>query len=285
MLAETPHAFVDSVADRVARAADRALLADINTKIEDLESTLAHLRTAKAPVQARLDAFRYPVLTLPVEIVSEIFTQFLPPYPLCPPLVGLSSPTLVTHICHSWREIALRTPALWRAVDLRRDEGNLLIDKQVSIAHIWLERSRSCPLSIEIGSEDELDVSPFIAAVVPHRARWEHLSVDLALSDLPLLSGPMPLLRSMLVTVQTFGPPTTVVSWLEAPLLRSATLTDVTAKAIRLPWAQLTSLTLHRVFPSQCVTVLQQTPNLVHCSRSLINYNTDVPTRVSLPYL
>ncbi|KAJ7186637.1 hypothetical protein C8R46DRAFT_980870, partial [Mycena filopes] len=235
MLAETPHAsFVDSVAARVARAADRALLADIDTKIQDLERTLSQLRTAKESAQARLDALRYPVLTLPVEIVSEIFTQILPPYPLCPPLVGLSSPTLVTRICHLWREIALRTPALWRAVDLRRDEDNLLIDKQVSIAHIWLERSRSCPLSIEIGSEDELDVSPFIAAVVPHRARWEQLSIDLALSDLPLLSGPMPLLRSILVTVQDLAPPTTVISWLEAPLLRSATLTDVTATAIRL---------------------------------------------------
>ncbi|KAJ7186642.1 hypothetical protein C8R46DRAFT_277224 [Mycena filopes] len=287
MLVETPHAFVDSVAAREARAVDRALLVDIEAQISNLERTLSQLRTAKELAQARLDAFKYPVLTLPVEIVSEIFTQILPPYPLCPRLVGLSSPTLVTHICHLWREIAFRTPALWRAVDLRLDEGDVFVDTQVSIANLWLQRSRSCPLSIKIHSELESDVSPLIATVVPHRARWEHLSVDLALSDLPLLSGSMPLLRSILLTVQSFTPPTTVVSLLPAPLLRSATLNDITAKAIRLPWVQLTSLTLHRVFPSECAPILQQTPYLVHCALTLFcdDPAADAPSQISLLHL
>ncbi|KAJ7186622.1 hypothetical protein C8R46DRAFT_879741 [Mycena filopes] len=110
------------VADREARAADRALLADIDTRIANLEQALAQLRTAKESAQARLDAFKYPVLTLPVDIVSEIFTQFLPAYPLCPPLIGFSSPTLMTYICRLWREIALSTPTLWRRSAYRSPE-------------------------------------------------------------------------------------------------------------------------------------------------------------------
>ncbi|KAJ7641164.1 hypothetical protein FB45DRAFT_712335, partial [Roridomyces roridus] len=57
-----------------------------------------------------------PVLTLPNEITSEIFVHFLPPYPVCPPMTGLDSPTSLTHICRQWREIALATPKLWRAI-------------------------------------------------------------------------------------------------------------------------------------------------------------------------
>ncbi|KAJ7705931.1 hypothetical protein B0H14DRAFT_2415857, partial [Mycena olivaceomarginata] len=53
-----------------------------------------------------------PVLTLPNEIISEIFVQFLPVYPLSSPSTGPFSPTLLTQICRRWREIALTTPLL-----------------------------------------------------------------------------------------------------------------------------------------------------------------------------
>ncbi|KAJ7145481.1 hypothetical protein C8R46DRAFT_549537 [Mycena filopes] len=286
MLAEPPHAFVDSVANRVARAADRTLLADIDTKIADLEHALAQLRTAKDSAQARLDAFKYPVLTLPVEIVSEIFTNFLPAYPLCPPLIGLFSPTLMTHICRLWREIALNTPTLWRAITLST-YYTIPTRTLVHIGHLWLERSRNCPLSMEIeGRGDVPDISPVIEAVAPHRARWEHLrlAVPELQTDLPLL-GPMPLLRSL--TVRELYLPNTAGSQLDAPLLRSANIDDATAQHILLPWAQLTSLTLHNVFASECTPILQQTPYLVHCSLHLWlpRVITDVPPQMSLPHL
>ncbi|KAJ7882301.1 hypothetical protein B0H13DRAFT_1629544, partial [Mycena leptocephala] len=96
-----------------ALAADRARVADIEARILELERSLAALRLQKTVVQERLDSYKYPVLRLPNEIVSEIFTHFLPIYPLCPPVAGLLSPTVLTHICRKWREIALTTPDLW----------------------------------------------------------------------------------------------------------------------------------------------------------------------------
>jgi hypothetical protein len=84
--------------------ADRALLADSNAlEILGLD-----------PVQKRLDSIQYPVLSLPNEITTEIFINFLPIYPLRPPLVGNLSPTTMTHVFREWREIALATPMLWR---------------------------------------------------------------------------------------------------------------------------------------------------------------------------
>jgi hypothetical protein len=94
-----------------ALAADRARITDIEAQILDLEHSLAiaELRLEKTTVQERLDSYKCPVLRLPNEIVSEIFTHFLPVYLLCPPVTGLLSPIVLTHICRKWREIALTT--------------------------------------------------------------------------------------------------------------------------------------------------------------------------------
>ncbi|KAJ7280873.1 hypothetical protein C8J57DRAFT_1174466 [Mycena rebaudengoi] len=70
----------------------------------------AALELATKDLQTHVDEYKYPILTLPTEITSEIFVHFLPPYPQCPPATGLSSPELLCQICQVWREIALSTP-------------------------------------------------------------------------------------------------------------------------------------------------------------------------------
>ncbi|KAJ7720927.1 hypothetical protein B0H16DRAFT_1386558, partial [Mycena metata] len=95
------------------RTADRTRIAVIKAKILELERLLSSLNEEKDILQDRLDAYTYPVLTLPNEIVSEIFIHFLPVYPKTPPMIGRSSPNVLGQICRRWREIAFGTPALW----------------------------------------------------------------------------------------------------------------------------------------------------------------------------
>ncbi|KAJ7667265.1 hypothetical protein B0H17DRAFT_836591, partial [Mycena rosella] len=54
----------------------------------------------------------YPVLTLPPEIVSQIFVNCLPIHGRVRPS-PTTAPLTLTQICHHWREIALSTSALW----------------------------------------------------------------------------------------------------------------------------------------------------------------------------
>jgi hypothetical protein len=146
--------------------ADRARVADLEAQISYLERSLSALRIEKTLVQERLDSYKYPVLELPNEIVSDIFMQFLPPYPLFPPLIGPLSPTLLTQICRRWREIALGTPALWSAITSYHDSINIPFDLAIHAFDIWLNRSRCCPLSMRISpSSGQLDV---LAAVALH---------------------------------------------------------------------------------------------------------------------
>ncbi|KAJ7187337.1 hypothetical protein C8R46DRAFT_288054 [Mycena filopes] len=221
------------------------------------------------------DPIPYPVLTLPNEIVSEIFTHSLPPYPECPPWTGSLSPSLLTQICKKWRDIALSTPELWRALaftlspppPLPQLEARAASPAQIDTSRLqlWLDRSGACPLSLQIVSHRYHDprVSQFLDAALPHHARWEHLTLHCgAVSPLLRLDVPMPRLRHLDVDVDVDDP---VPILQDAPLLSTVVLNYGATMALVLPWVQLTKLVLCQVYPSNCSIVLQQTPNLVCC--------------------
>ncbi|KAJ7148418.1 hypothetical protein C8R43DRAFT_518364 [Mycena crocata] len=249
-----------------ALEADRARVAVIDAQILTLEESIRLLRIQKQPIQDRLDACKYPVLTLPTEITSEIFTQFLPLYPSCPPMTGSSSPTLLTHICRRWRNIALANPALWRAIALDATHAK---DGAQELLKLWLNRSGCRPISIYVEA-DGTHLYEAIQLLNVHRARWEHLELLwIAPETISLFSGPVPtpLLRNLQISMDE--PSSPALRFDEAPLLRSAFLGYNASTDVNLHWQQLTSLNFTPVFASDCTTILQETVNLLHCRLSL----------------
>ncbi|KAJ7130391.1 hypothetical protein C8R44DRAFT_872200 [Mycena epipterygia] len=132
-------------ADRAALA-DREHLANIDAQILDLE-----------------------ILTLPNEIVSELFVHFIPVYPKRPPLTGLLSPVLICQICRRGREIVLSTPVLWRVFTLSLGKTEPL-EQQLHLLDAFLKRSGSRPLSIKLNN---VALPQFIQAITSRAARWE----------------------------------------------------------------------------------------------------------------
>ncbi|KAJ7187329.1 hypothetical protein C8R46DRAFT_1274768 [Mycena filopes] len=101
------------------------------------------------------------------------------------------------------------------------------------------------------------------------------------------LDGPIPLLRHLDVNFDVENPPQVSV-FHHAPLLRTVVLNYCAIAALVLPWARLTRVVLHHVFPSDCSTVLQQTPNLVHCEIPFLCLESDDhrgEPDVNLPHL
>ncbi|KAJ7153211.1 hypothetical protein C8R46DRAFT_1357127 [Mycena filopes] len=221
------------------------------------------LRVKPALLQEQLAS---PVLTLPTEIIMEVFIHFLPVYPACPPLTGTHSPTNLTQICRKWREIALATPMLWRAIDLAWDKADF------AQFALWFGRSGRLPISLVIGGGQ-------IQFSTAQSARWEAVklfsSPSLGRQRFVPLPGSLPLLRHLHVT-NTVG--TGIILFGEAPLLRSVTIDYADATRVVLPWGQITSLTLRGVAGRECLPVLRQTPNLVHCS-----WTTYYNDRVNVP--
>ncbi|KAJ7507099.1 hypothetical protein B0H11DRAFT_1849617 [Mycena galericulata] len=274
-----------TASERAALATDRARIADIDARISALEQSLRALQEEKTSVQDRLDAYTYPVLTLPNEIVSEIFVHFLPPYPKRPLIIGLRSPILLGQICRKWREIALSTPALWRrvAVSLRSLKRR---DQKLILLKTFLARSGSCPLSVSlrsgISNDSERLMAPFLESIMSHSPRWEHVKLPI-MSPLSLryLEGPLDFLRSLNfpspIRIDPSHPDDSAITlaFHAAPLLDSVNLRTFSPFYYPiLPWLQLTHLTVYRINSSNSTEILNLTPNLVYCKMRLF---PDVP--------
>jgi hypothetical protein len=254
-----------------AFAADRARIAEIDAQILELIRSHKSLKEERNLLQDRLDAYTYPVLTLPNEIVSEIFVHFLPVYPRPPPILGPLSPNLLGQICQEWREIALTTPALWRAISLslRRSER---IQQKLRLLEISLERSGCCPLSISLDmgnyTNNQGTLDPFLRTIARHCARWEHLKLYSLVHPFPSIEGPLPLLRSVLMgSIMNEEHSSTLISIFHtAPRLRKVALSFLDAIYISFfPWSQLNVLSSRFLRPRDVVDILIQATNLVYC--------------------
>ncbi|KAJ7184020.1 hypothetical protein B0H12DRAFT_1332425 [Mycena haematopus] len=218
--------------------ADRVYLLDLQAQIMDLERSLSALRTEHVLVQGRLNAYKYPLLTLPDELTSEIFIHFLPIYPDPPPFTGMASPTSLTHICRHWREVALAT---WRAIEVvNAFDGIIRCEQRRRIRDVWIRRSGTCPLSIGFAIQTEnhaISTEPF-ATTIP---RWDHLKFYGPASFLTKL-GQMPMLRSLILVVFACD----IFAFYEAPQLRTvvlqgrqSTLSSILSDDLVLPIAYL----------------------------------------------
>ncbi|KAJ7277352.1 hypothetical protein C8J57DRAFT_1024804, partial [Mycena rebaudengoi] len=87
-------------------------LAELHVSIEHQRNPPEELEHRRAVIQAELNLYTYPVLTLPPEITSEIFVQSLPSHDPVVPYPS-ESPLIFLRICRAWRLLALSTPALW----------------------------------------------------------------------------------------------------------------------------------------------------------------------------
>ncbi|KAJ7604215.1 hypothetical protein FB45DRAFT_1070678 [Roridomyces roridus] len=228
---------MDTIRSRPMREAKRARMAEIDAQIH-------RLQTERGLHEQKLAEYAYPVLSLPNEIVSEILIQSLPSYPACPPLKGPSSPTSLTHICRQWRDIALATPQLWRAIPLRASSDD-------KTPRDWLERSGSCPLSIKMESDEQARLHPqTLAAILLHHERWEraHAACEFTLQ---VPNGLIP---------RTKRPR----AHADFPRLRTLSLDCLDDLAYWFPWTQLTSLTLTNPSSATYFSTLQGAVNLVH---------------------
>ncbi|KAF7317811.1 F-box domain-containing protein [Mycena kentingensis (nom. inval.)] len=265
------------------RAAHRRCISEISSEIEKLESEFAlaqaALRAEQKYYQDHLGAYKYPVLTLPSEVVSEIFLQCIPVYPARPRLVG-DFPENLAQICRRWRGIALGTPALWQGLHIPH---TALTAGASTAVERWLDRSRTLPLSIRVDCVGEdgrhnhnclLSIGAVVERLLVHRARWQYAALRLQYQEAALIAGDFPRLVEIDLhsSMDTFTE-VTVPKLTEAYLWQGYN----TFEPRKLPWGQLTSLSLAEFFNEVAVEILRHTQALVRCRLDIIVNDDHVP--------
>ncbi|KAJ7762641.1 hypothetical protein B0H16DRAFT_1807388, partial [Mycena metata] len=219
--------------------------ASLDSQIQVLRAQLDELLKQRMAAQEALDAITYPVLTLPVEIVSEIFCCTSSAGGAHSKLTLHGKSFILGHICQLWRQIALSTPELWNTIRLT-SRGAL----EPACIHAFLSRAASLPLSISV---DEVDVDRDVLhaalnTIMPHSRNWAHLAIGSAAETMrvfQVVHQQLPMLQSLELQVDdhptifddTFG-----TMFQHAPRLRQAHLYGFGLQRFALPWSQLTSL-------------------------------------------
>ncbi|KAJ7762478.1 hypothetical protein B0H16DRAFT_515485 [Mycena metata] len=236
------------------------------------------------PPELQHDALNH----LPPEIVSEIFIQFLPLYPEAPPLSGSLSPLLLGQICRRWREIALSTPKLWRAIQFELEYGDFeKQDMHAELLDAWLSRSGHCPLALSLTG---FVGSNFFRSALLYCRRWEHVEICIPFENLHLIQHlEMPLLQELRIgprdyPSQTFDNGFVALELFDrAPQLKGLSLTRYFLEAaMHFPWAQLTHLDGECIYVAECMAILSEAPQLVECAFAICS--SDDP-QTSIPPL
>jgi hypothetical protein len=224
-------------------------LEDLETEITRVQELLSQLEQKRASLKKKVNACFSPVLQLPVEITSEIFTTCFPVNAL--DVWGSRTPLDLGKICSAWREVAWSIPWLWNTVSLRVPR---CLPVHAELLDQWLLRSGQLLLSVHLDFSFDEQVNsscgnrPPMSRVMDLVARS---STRLRKVDLRI---PQLLCNHLSSTFRA------------APSLHDVTLRGFCPKSIALPVNQLTRLRLSPTTFEECLEVLGASPQLAQCT-------------------
>lgn len=239
---------------------------DIEAFINEGRNNLSRLKKEFVDTRLHLDkleALLSPIRLLPIEVVGEIFNYCLDDTSFEPMSLN-SGPLLMTHVCSSWRRIAINKSNLWTHIWVTIDNNE---DREgwPALVKLWIERSGQLPLNFHIQETEKHNYSQHPDSVffrvldilLPQAHRWK--SVELLnrnfqatgdtqwfhklpqRPDFPLLESFT--LQARRMEQQELARVTEMIR--QSPRLHSVTWMIKTAVTMpTLPWAQLTHLTL-----------------------------------------
>ncbi|KAF7329015.1 F-box domain-containing protein [Mycena venus] len=220
----------------------------------------------------------YPVLTLPFDIISQIFVYCLPPEDDALPW-RTEAPLLLAGICRDWRDVALTVHELWNTIHLSLRPRSIL--KVAPLLKFWVPRAGNLPLSMSLvykseGSDTAAATRTLEELLDVYAPHWSSIELKIPLPTLIGLSPPEEDLASLRKLVLDLG-----AGWLTN---RDKQLGDVFSKApkmcelhiisgpsakLALPWEQLTTLRLDNASRAECLRTLALVPKLVNFTVTL----------------
>ncbi|KAJ7755500.1 hypothetical protein B0H16DRAFT_1886295 [Mycena metata] len=130
-----------------ARAGNKNGIEEIEEQMCRLKRVLDGLESRKRELQNFVATHKQvlaPIRTLPSEILSEIFLQYVKHRP--------TGAWLIARVCRSWREIAISSSRLWNQIDMDTSpfSANISAATIKSMLSLQLQRSAQAPLHISL---------------------------------------------------------------------------------------------------------------------------------------
>ncbi|KAF7348466.1 F-box domain-containing protein [Mycena venus] len=198
-----------------------------------------------------------PVLDLPVEITTEIFSNYVEKFHDI--LRTDTGPLILASVCTTWREICLSTVSLWASVLLsyKFNAGKA----HLRFLESWLSRVESYPLDLSIWKAE----ATLITFLSRYSFQWRTLTFRLQSSNAIFPKDKIGKIPS-LTKLEIFGSSPAagsakLTAFSEAPSLRELLLSHTSLDDISLPWIQLTRLSMDGNLVD-CMKILDETPNL-----------------------
>jgi len=247
-----------------------AVIASIQSELSALESTIAARRSpfrvlAKpklsefASLLAAHKAVLSPARRIPTEILQKIFADFGEIERSTQNWGAYHArhlPWVVSHICRSWRQVALGIPAIWARIPRITLRSRTKSARNVDLLQTLLTRSATAPLTLDIvicKSKPPLKTTQddtFLSLILSHSYRIQTLLIVTGeLFDILLLSpmrSNISSLRTLVLSIEDTGalgstPP--IDTFEDAPSLRTVKMIGrlPTGASLVLPLNQLTS--------------------------------------------
>ncbi|KAF7331470.1 hypothetical protein MKEN_00025800 [Mycena kentingensis (nom. inval.)] len=234
-------------------APERDRIEEIDIEVWQLEARIRQLEYEREKLQSRLDAYKYPVLTIPNELLGEIFVRTY--------LLALAADSTLyarAMVQHTAGIVGPRPT-------ISETHGEV---EATPALHTWVQRAGNFPLNFFNCSAYVLDDTSknLIPAIANYRPQWGVLSLDVMPAHLGDLSEAMPQLSALYLTGVGEPTPSPVPLRIGAtPLLSSVDLWDIPFDASSLRWDRLTELSLVQTPQAPIVAVLRLAHRLVHC--------------------
>ncbi|KAJ7177051.1 hypothetical protein C8R46DRAFT_1346935 [Mycena filopes] len=267
--------------------AHRAAIAELQAHIRRHKKILEALQKQEAELNEELSRLVYPVLTLPPEIVSNIFVACLPSPRRTRPS-RRSVPLVLAQICSLWRDIALGTCALWAWHDLQlsySSTGNGLRP----LLDAWILRAKGHPLSLTLRSQQKIPAK--ILSVIPSlTGRLRYLELNLIPSEHGHFQVSLPSLHHLAIVgsltlddLNRFLRNTPALHELRLPGFSLPALT--TKEIIFAPLPFLTTLEIHIAPAETILRILTNCSALTDLKCTVKGKTYEMPPPVSFPAL
>ncbi|KAF9453419.1 hypothetical protein P691DRAFT_800681 [Macrolepiota fuliginosa MF-IS2] len=259
-------------------------IGSLNQVIQQLDKTIRSLNEARAAHLRKLNEITSTPAALPLEILSTIFEIFCANFDKMQDDGGFyrrnrcsRPPFLLASVSSRWRQVALSSPKLWVEVVFTHRTADLTVQETSDLMTLY--STRAAPLLMNVHAALFRSSTSCVDGAIIEKANKIRaltlLEPNKRIFDLFQTSFTQVVALTLGLSAQPITPDLSTL-----PSLREVTLNDV-INTPKLPWVQITDVTLRRACEGVFFDILAKCINLEnydgHAVRSSIRDTTLLP--------